>query len=111
MITVFGSLNVDYIFQVSQLPAPGETVLASNMQVLPGGKGANQAVAAARAGAKVHGGRRRQGRLEQDRSCRLVRRWRRHQCSRIKHHAYRYRGNQCGRTGRKCDYRILWGQP
>ena len=53
MITVFGSLNVDYIFQVSQLPAPGETVLASNMQVLPGGKGANQAVAAARAGAKV----------------------------------------------------------
>ena len=53
MITVFGSLNVDYIFQVLQLPAPGETVLASNMQVLPGGKGANQAVAAARAGAKV----------------------------------------------------------
>ena len=53
MITVFGSLNVDYIFQVPQLPAPGETVLASNMQVLPGGKGANQAVAAARAGAKV----------------------------------------------------------
>ncbi len=53
MITVFGSLNVDYIFQVSQLPAPGETVMASNMQVLPGGKGGNQAVAAARAGAKV----------------------------------------------------------
>ena len=53
MITVFGSLNVDYIFKVPQLPAPGETVLASNMQVLPGGKGANQAVAAARAGAKV----------------------------------------------------------
>ena len=53
MITVFGSLNVDYIFQVPQLPAPGETVLASDMQVLPGGKGANQAVAAARAGAKV----------------------------------------------------------
>ena len=53
MITVFGSLNVDYIFQVPQLPAPVETVLASNMQVLPGGKGANQAIAAARAGAKV----------------------------------------------------------
>ena len=53
MITVFGSLNVDYIFHVPQLPAPGETVLASNMQVLPGGKGANQAVAAARAGARV----------------------------------------------------------
>ena len=53
MITVFGSLNVDYIFQVPHLPTPGETVLASSMQVLPGGKGANQAVAAARAGAKV----------------------------------------------------------
>ena len=53
MITVFGSLNVDYIFQVPHLPTPGETVLASGMQVLPGGKGANQAVAAARAGAKV----------------------------------------------------------
>ena len=54
MITVFGSLNVDYVFQVAQLPAPGETVLAANMEVLPGGKGGNQALAAARAGAKVH---------------------------------------------------------
>ena len=53
MITVFGSLNVDYVFQVAQLPAPGETVLAANMEVLPGGKGGNQALAAARAGAKV----------------------------------------------------------
>ena len=39
MITVFGSLNVDYVFQVAHLPAPGETVLAENMEVLPGGKG------------------------------------------------------------------------
>ena len=54
MITVFGSLNVDYVFQVAQLPAPGETVLAENMEVLPGGKGGNQALAAAKAGAKVH---------------------------------------------------------
>ena len=54
MITVFGSLNVDYVFQVAQLPAPGETVLAANMEVLPGGKGGNQALAAAKAGAKVH---------------------------------------------------------
>ena len=54
MITVFGSLNVDYVFQVTQLPAPGETVLAENMEVLPGGKGGNQALAAAKAGAKVH---------------------------------------------------------
>ena len=54
MITVFGSLNVDYVFQVAQLPAPGETILAENMEVLPGGKGGNQALAAAKAGAKVH---------------------------------------------------------
>ena len=54
MITVFGSLNVDYVFQVAQLPAPGETVLAANMEVLPGGKGGNQALAAAKAGARVH---------------------------------------------------------
>ena len=54
MITVFGSLNVDYVFQVAQLPTPGETVLATNMEVLPGGKGGNQALAAAKAGAKVH---------------------------------------------------------
>ena len=54
MITVFGSLNVDYVFQVAQLPAPGETVLATNMEVLPGGKGGNQALAAAKAGAKVN---------------------------------------------------------
>ena len=54
MITVFGSLNVDYVFQVAHLPAPGETVLATNMEVLPGGKGGNQALAAAKAGAKVN---------------------------------------------------------
>ena len=53
MITVFGSLNVDYVFQVPALPAPGETLLATNMVVLPGGKGGNQALAAARAGATV----------------------------------------------------------
>ena len=53
MVTVFGSLNVDYVFQVPSLPAPGETLLATDMVVLPGGKGGNQALAAARAGAKV----------------------------------------------------------
>ena len=53
MVTVFGSLNVDYVFQVPSLPAPGETLLATDMIVLPGGKGGNQALAAARAGAKV----------------------------------------------------------
>ena len=53
MITVFGSLNVDYVFQMDRLPQPGETLLASNLTVLPGGKGGNQALAAAKAGAGV----------------------------------------------------------
>ena len=53
MIVVFGSLNVDYVFQVPNIPAPGQTLLAANLTVLPGGKGANQALAAAKAGAQV----------------------------------------------------------
>ena len=53
MLLVFGSLNVDLVFVVEHLPAPGETVLTSGYERLPGGKGANQAAAAARAGAAV----------------------------------------------------------
>ena len=53
MITVFGSLNADLVCQVRQLPGPGETVTGSGYTVVPGGKGANQALAAARAGAPV----------------------------------------------------------
>ena len=52
-VQVVGSINVDTILSVSALPGPGETVLASATQRLPGGKGANQAVAAARMGAAV----------------------------------------------------------
>ena len=52
-ICVVGSANVDRSFSVPALPGPGETVLASAMTTAPGGKGANQAVAAARAGAAV----------------------------------------------------------
>ena len=52
-VTVLGSLNVDEIATVSRLPEPGETVLATGLMRRPGGKGANQAVAAARAGARV----------------------------------------------------------
>ncbi|MEO1304134.1 MAG: ribokinase [Pseudomonadota bacterium] len=54
MITVFGSLNADYVFAVEQLARPGETVLGQELSILPGGKGGNQALAARRAGAKVN---------------------------------------------------------
>ncbi len=53
MILVFGSINVDVIVPVPYLPQPGETVLGGDYAVLPGGKGANQAMAARRAGAEV----------------------------------------------------------
>lgn len=48
-----GSVNADLTFTVEALPEPGETVLASSLVTNPGGKGGNQAVAAARAGAEV----------------------------------------------------------
>jgi ribokinase len=47
-IVVVGSLNMDFVVGVDRLPAPGETVLGRDFQMLPGGKGANQACAAAR---------------------------------------------------------------
>jgi len=49
MIVVFGSLNVDLIMRVARLPRPGETVINGHYFLVPGGKGANQALAAARA--------------------------------------------------------------
>jgi len=51
MIVVFGSLVVDMLKRVERFPRPGETVLCPDYQLVPGGKGANQAVAAARASA------------------------------------------------------------
>lgn len=48
-----GSVNIDLSLGVEALPRPGETVLASSLTYAPGGKGGNQAVAAARAGARV----------------------------------------------------------
>ncbi|MBT9313777.1 ribokinase [Leptothoe kymatousa] len=50
-IVVFGSLNMDLVVQVPRLPQTGETLLGTNFDTVPGGKGANQAVAAARLGA------------------------------------------------------------
>jgi ribokinase len=52
-LTVFGSVNADLVFPVETLPAPGHTILGGAWRALPGGKGANQAVAAARDGAPV----------------------------------------------------------
>lgn len=53
LVRVVGSLNLDLVVQVPRHPGPGETVLGSDYATYPGGKGANQAVAAARAGAQV----------------------------------------------------------
>jgi ribokinase len=53
MILVFGSLNVDLVVRTKGLPRPGETVLGPSYALVAGGKGANQALAAARAGAQV----------------------------------------------------------
>jgi ribokinase len=52
-ILVIGSTNTDMIVKVPHLPAPGETILGGEFSVVQGGKGANQAVAAARAGGNV----------------------------------------------------------
>lgn len=53
MLLVFGSINVDLMFRVATLPGAGETVLGPSYVSAPGGKGANQAAAAARAGGTV----------------------------------------------------------
>lgn len=54
MLVVPGSINADLLFKVARLPRPGETVLCPGYAMAPGGKGANQAAAAAKAGARVH---------------------------------------------------------
>jgi ribokinase len=52
-IVVVGSLNADYVINLPRFPLPGETVTGSNFDIYPGGKGANQAFAAARLGGRV----------------------------------------------------------
>ena len=61
-ILVIGSLNMDFVVQTEKLPLPGETVKGRDFSMIPGGKGANQAVAAARLGGRV----RMAGRVGQD---------------------------------------------
>src|SRR5258706_11467508 len=52
-ILVIGSLNADLVVRAPRFPKPGETISGEDLQIIPGGKGANQAVAAARGGANV----------------------------------------------------------
>lgn len=53
MLIVFGSVNMDMVISPEHMPKAGETVLCPDYELLPGGKGANQALAAARMGARV----------------------------------------------------------
>ncbi|TNM63515.1 ribokinase [Aliirhizobium smilacinae] len=53
MIITFGSINVDFVYEVEDMPQPGQTLLAKGFRTESGGKGANQALAAARDGAEV----------------------------------------------------------
>jgi ribokinase len=53
-VVVIGSINMDLVCRTPQMPRPGQTLLGTDLVTIPGGKGANQAVAAARLGADVH---------------------------------------------------------
>ena len=50
----FGSLNIDYVYGVDHFAAKGQTITSHALDVFPGGKGLNQSIALARAGADVH---------------------------------------------------------
>lgn len=69
IVTVVGSVNLDLVVRTAHLPKPGQTILGHDLHRVPGGKGGNQAVAAARLGAVV----RMIGRLGDDPSSQLLR--------------------------------------
>lgn len=50
----FGSLNIDFVYRLEHIAHPGETISSYNLEIFPGGKGLNQSVALARAGADVY---------------------------------------------------------
>ena len=52
-IIVIGDLNMDFVVQTPKLPVRGETIMGTNFRMVPGGKGANQAVAAGKLGKRV----------------------------------------------------------
>ena len=52
-VAVVGSINIDLVTHAIRIPKPGETILGDDLNTVPGGKGANQAVAAARLGSSV----------------------------------------------------------
>lgn len=52
-VVVFGSINIDLVTMVEEMPKPGETIIGRSFEILPGGKGANQALAARRSGAQT----------------------------------------------------------
>ena len=52
-VICLGSVNMDLVMNLKSFPKPGETVITDNFNTYPGGKGGNQAVAAAKSGAKV----------------------------------------------------------
>ena len=72
IVAVVGSVNLDLVARCARLPRPGETLTDATFERVPGGKGANQALAAARLGA--------QGRADRGRRPRRVRRARRWRC-------------------------------
>ena len=50
----FGSCNIDYVYKLENIVTPGETASANDMEIFAGGKGLNQSIACARAGAKIY---------------------------------------------------------